>query len=188
MLELIVIFIWLIAIIYFLGFALDIFSIIIMLGLFFFMVRLLTPVISPGPQIERFEHHQQYNIQPFETFYSQPFGIDTAHLVPKPIYNDEPSPGYLWWKYQSDYLNHLYKGCDQYRCKSDQFNGYKARPEFNLIGNKYKNPATNFSSINHLEFNRDPLFYEDPMEYCLNNPNYRFCINNWIDDNHQLKQ
>ena len=99
----------------------------------------------------------------------------------KPIVDNHIHPMYKYWKYDhQNFLNNLYKNCDQYRCKTKSLNGYSAQPYFNLINGSYKNPNKLLMDVTCYTEKHDTQLYENPNSYCAHKPASTACPNHWI--------
>ncbi len=109
-------------------------------------------------------------------------------LSKKPRSNNESYPIYWWWKnIYNDSLNQQYKNCDQYGCYTKSLNGYVAKPGFNLINGKYKDPTAQMQNVIGLNFGINCNYYGNPTEFCNKYPGYELCPNNWINDKHSTR-
>jgi hypothetical protein len=125
---------------------------------------------------------------PFRGFFNEPSKFVNFCLTQKPRGNNGPYPIYYWWKYLFNKMqNQQYKDCDQYRCQNKEFNGYNAKPGFNLANGIYVDPTQNLQSVSDLNFGSDCGYYENPIEFCNRYPHYEMCPNNWITSKHPVR-
>jgi hypothetical protein len=83
--------------------------------------------------------------------------------------------GYQWNKYwHIPAHNHLYRNCDQYSCKTVRLNGTTAQPQ--VGGGKTLAP----SDVSDVNWGWAPDYYQDPITFCVNNPEHLLCPNHWI--------
>jgi hypothetical protein len=129
------------------------------------------------------------NIRPsVKLINDQPAKFLNFDLTTKPRANNGAYPIYYWWKNMYNQLqNKQYFDCDQYRCQNRKYNGATAKAGFNLQNGIYRNPIQNQMNISQLNFGNDCRYYENPIEYCHNYPNYQLCPNHWITLDHPVK-
>ena len=107
------------------------------------------------------------------------------NLTVKPRPNNGPYPAYIFMRDGFNPLqNRQYQICNQYRCQTAKCNGLTAKPHFNLKGGCYQDPTMNSQSVDGLGFGYDWQYYEDPINFCQNNPQYQLCPNHWITECH----
>jgi len=100
------------------------------------------------------------------------------NLTDKPVANYAPYSLYQWWKYGDQFAK--YKCCNQYRCQTPQLNAYTAKPEFDLIKNKYCDPYLDKLKIHFKNAKQRSNYFENPEKYCVYHQHDDRCPNNWL--------
>jgi hypothetical protein len=121
--------------------------------------------------------------QAFDGNWSETSPFINWNLTQKPRFNNAPFTNTEWWKKDfNPSLNRQYRNCDQYRCQTLKQNGYDAKSHFNLQNGVYVDPTQHSLDISKDNFNPTNFtYFENPLEYCAQNPNFTACPNNWTD-------
>ncbi len=128
-------------------------------------------------------YYQTNSAKPFDGNWSEISPFQNWNLTKKPRCNNAPYTNSEWIKKDfNPSLNRQFRNCDQYRCQTLKQNGYDAKSHFNLQNGAYVDPTRQLLDVSKDNFNPiNPMYFENPLEYCAKNPNFASCPNNWTD-------